>query len=163
MPEADVYDRLRSIIAQLSKPYATPDFEPHVTLIGQLTAPEDKLIAKTSQIAKIIKPYTIRLTTIDYLDEYFKCLFIRVEQTNEVMHAYKRAYEALSQISNQDYIPHLSLMYGNIDMNIKDAIIKTIGKNYNMSFPVYDLYLYSTGGEPKTWYRIAQFPLRGQV
>lgn len=87
MPTGSVYDRLVKIISQLSKKYSSPNFEPHVTLLAPIDEPGEEITSKTSQLVSLIQPYEIKLTTVDYLDEYFRCLFIRAEETKDVMGA----------------------------------------------------------------------------
>lgn len=36
MPYRKVYYKLKELISQLSKSHSSPDFEPHVTLIGEV-------------------------------------------------------------------------------------------------------------------------------
>ena len=97
MPSAGVYKKLAHLISQLSQRYSTPNFQPHVTLIGNLVGPEGDILSKASQVATLIRPYRIRLTRVGYLDEYFRCLFIRVEETEEVTNANLTAREIFNQ------------------------------------------------------------------
>jgi 2'-5' RNA ligase len=159
MPEDDVYSRLSSTIRQLSKPYGTPEFEPHVTVIGTLTGDQHTLIEKIDQLAATMQPFDTKLRDIDYLNEYFRCLFIRIEQSAAVMGANTKARTILDQSRSADYMPHLSLMYGDIDAVVKKAIIQTIGKDLHCTFPVTDIHLYATGGAPERWYKVKSFHL----
>ena len=154
MPEDEIYAKLNSTIRQLSKPYSTPEFEPHVTVIGTLTGDEQTLIEKMEDLAGIMTPFPIKLMDLDFLNEYFRCLFIRIEQTAAVMGANTRARTIFDQSRSADYMPHLSLMYGDIDTGVKKAIISTIGKDLRGTFPVNDLHLYSTRGAPEHWYKV---------
>lgn len=79
MPTGRVYSELTRLIFRLSREWSTDNFEPHVTLLGGLLDSEEAILSKTSQLAAWIRPYEIKLTTMDYLDEFFRCLFFRVE------------------------------------------------------------------------------------
>lgn len=159
MPSGDIYNRLAKTISQLNREYSTPNFEPHVTLIGRVVGSEEYILPKTSQLATLIRPYEIRLTAVDYLDEYFRCLFIRVEETEHVMDANLKARGIFNRQQDPKYMPHLSLMYGNFTPRIKEKIIAGIGREFNMKFEARSIHIFSTNGEPKDWYRVKELPL----
>lgn len=154
IPEDDVYSTLSSTIRQLSKPYGTPEFEPHVTVIGTLTGNQHTLIEKIDHLAATMQPFDIKLRDIDYLNEYFRCLFIRIEQSAAVMGANTKARTIFDQSRSADYMPHLSLMYGDIDTAVKKAIIQTIGRDLHCTFTVNDIHLYATSGAPEHWHKV---------
>jgi 2'-5' RNA ligase len=163
MPSGDVYNELAGLISRLSIEYSTPNFEPHVTLIGSLEGSEEDILSKTSQLATLIHPFNIKLTTVDYLDAHFTCLFIKVEKTNDMMKANWKAKEFFSPLRGRQYMPHLSLMYGDsitIPRASKKEIIAEIGKEFGMSFEVRSIHLFSTDGEPLDWYRVKEFTLK---
>ncbi len=159
MPKGEVKENLGNLIKELSIHYLTPAFESHVTLIGNLVGSKLDVLAKTESLSNLIKPYQINLTTIDFLPDYFRSLFIHVQQNPEVMNANKEARKIFNQEQDPLYQPHLSLMYGDLDQSIKKDIIKLIGNKRELSFLVDKLYLYSTDGELKNWYSIQSFPL----
>ncbi len=159
MPGGEVYHRLHTIIYQLSERYSTPVFEPHITLIGGLIETEQIMINKTSELATIIKPHSVKLTQVDSLEEFYRCLFIRVEETDEVMEAYSKVCEVFRQTDNTKYMPHLSLMYGNLTSEVKKEIIKQIGWKFTINFDVNSINLFSTHGLPKDWYRVKKVTL----
>ncbi len=158
MPSGDVYDKLTEIISRLSKMYSTPVFEPHITLIGGIEVSEEEIISKTSELASIIKPFEIRLDKMDMLDEYFKCLFVRIEPES-IMKANMKARKIFNRENDKKYMSHLSLMYGNLSAETKEKIIAEIGNIFNIVFEVKSIYIFSTKGEPKDWHRIKEISL----
>jgi len=156
MPSGEIYDKLAEIISQLSKKYSTPNFEPHLTLLGNLIGPEEDLISKTSKIAKQLKPFEIKLKRADYLDEYFKCLFIRAGKTKEVVEANNITREIFNLKPDPEYIPHLSLMYGDLSSKTKEGILADLGKEFDISFEVKSIHLFSTTGEVKDWSKVKE-------
>lgn len=164
MPMGDTSLKLAHIISQLSKNYSAPSFEPHVTLLNKIIGSEEEIIKKTAQAASILAPYEILLTRVGYLDEYFKCLFINVEKTTEVMNANAKAREVFHEYiidrhTTAEYMPHLSLLYGNFSSQIKEEIIKKIGKEWNLTFETASIHLFSTEGDVKDWHKLKEFPL----
>ncbi len=160
MPIGDVYNRLIKVISRLSKRYSSPNFEPHATLIGELIESEEDILSKTSQLSAVLRPFKIRLARVEYLDEYFRSLFIRVEETSDVIDANKKAREIFNRQSDPTYMPHLSLIYGIFTSKEKGKIIAEIGKEFNTNFEVESIHLFSTDGKPKDWYRVKEFTLK---
>lgn len=158
MPEGDCYNSLRSMIDRFSKQHSSPNFEPHITLIGQLSVPEEEVLAKTATLASLIKPFKIRLTKIDNQNYYFRALFVEVKKVTPILEANRQARELFARKEDPEYMPHLSLMYGDFPEKLKKKIIKDIGNNLAGEFAVKSIHLFKTGGEVKNWYRIKEFP-----
>ncbi len=158
MPSGPVRQELASVINALGREYATQLFPPHITLIGQLTAPEAELIERTAVLAKRLKPYDVQLGDVDYLDVFHRALFVHVQETEPVMSANRIAREVFGR-SDDKYMPHLSLLYGNFDPPAKESIIARIGRRMTHSFLVDRIYLHSTRGDTSTWYPCGEFIL----
>jgi 2'-5' RNA ligase len=160
MPYGDVRNHLAELISRLAVGSKTPVFEPHVTLLGSLIAPMSEVLSQTSELAKSIHPGVLKLTTVDFLDQFFRSVFIRVEKTQYIMDANSRARVIFNRLHDSDYLPHLSLVYGKIPMEEKKAMIaEEIGSDFNIVFEVRSLHLFSTYGEPKDWHRVEEFLL----
>lgn len=160
MPTGEVYNKLSKILSTLSKKYFSPNFEPHVTLIGELIGSEEEILSKTLYLAGNLRPFNIRLTRVEYLDVYFRSLFVRVEETDDVIDANKKARKIFNRPTDSEYMPHLSLLYGMFTVEEKEKIISCIRKEFNVNFEVKSIHLFSTDGEPKDWYRVKEFPLK---
>ncbi len=154
MPKGMVYNRLSEIISKISQEYKVPNFQPHVTLIGEIKG--DDLIAKTQLLASQIQSYTIKLKHPCILNEYFKSLFLKVEETEEVMRVNLKAQEIFNR--KEKYFPHLSLMYSNCPTIEKLNIISSMEKA-SLEFQVDSLHLFFTKGRPENWHEIEKFPL----
>ncbi len=162
MPFGEIASELSEVIGQLSHRYGTPVFPPHVTLIGSLIGDEKELSSQTQQLTARIRAFEIALTTIDYLDEYFQCLFIRAVETPALVEANQAARIILHREQDAAFMPHLSLMYGNFNVETKKRVVASLGREFSISFPVSSIHLFSTSGEPKDWYRVQEFELQGQ-
>ena len=159
-PSGNTYSELMNIISQLSKKYSSPIFEPHVTLIGGLADSEVNVISRTSKLANLLKPITIRLMRIGYLNEFFRCLFITVEESDSLMSANLTARKIFNRLQDPKFIPHLSLLYGIFNSSIKEEIIADIGKKFEMNFEIKSIRVVSTKNEPKDWYETKEFILK---
>ena len=155
MPKGTVYNSLLEIISEISQEYKVPNFQPHVTLIGELKGNEE-LITRTKLLASQIHPFTITLKNPCVLNEYFRSLFLKVEETEEVINANLKAQEIFNR--KEKYFPHLSLMYGSCSTMKKLNIISNL-KKINLEFQVNSLHLSSTKGHQEDWHEIKKFPL----
>jgi 2'-5' RNA ligase len=160
MPRDDVYERLAQTIHKLSVRYAAPEFAPHVTLLGGIVTPRHEAVRKTAALATLIRPIAIRLGAIDYLDEYFRCLFVRATLTQPLLEAHRVAQEVFGFRRQGPFMPHLSLLYGNLSRSLKAEAMAGVGPRVDLEFKVRSLHLYSTRGEPRGWRCVGRFGLR---
>jgi len=162
MPPKDKNRRLKRHILDLSKRFASPAFEPHVTLLGRLEGTELELRSNASILASRLTPVVIQLEEVGYLNEYFRCLFIRVARSRSLLEAYERAVETFGADEQLKFMPHLSLVYADLNKDAKLRAIQDIGASFNCRFLVRSIHLYSTTGSPENWYSTGQFALGKQ-
>lgn len=155
MPEGQTALRLQKLIARLSHEYSTPRFEPHVTLIGECDMSETAVLAKTKELASKIQPFDIRLNRIEYLDRYFQCVFIKAEKTHHLMKTRACAWALFGKKKDEKYMPHLSLIYGNLPPQVKQSIVQAAGDTLELQFRVEKICLYHTAGSPEQWYCVS--------
>jgi len=160
MPSGEVRQRLAETILDLSRQYATPAFEPHVTLAGGIVGPPQEVASKMQDLARRISPFTVRLTTVDGLDEYFRCLFVRVAKTYPIMSANEAAREVFHLAPQPAFMPHLSLLYGDLPASVKQRVIASLARPFELEFKARSLHLYLIKGAPPAWRCVARFGLR---
>ena len=136
MPTGEVRQRLAGKILELSREYAGPVFEPHVTLASGIVGPAREIATKMADLARRITPFTVRLTEVDFLDEYFRCLFVRVAMTHPIMKANKAARAVFGLEKQPAFMPHLSLLYGNMPSSVKEKIATSLGRRFELEFKV---------------------------
>lgn len=154
-PKGEVRRRLAGAILDLSRKYATPAFEPHVTLAGGIEGPAREVASKLRELARRIPPFTARLTSVDGLDEYFRCLFVRVDQTHPILSANEAAREVFHLPKAPHFMPHLSLLYGSLPCSVKGRIVASLARQFELEFKVNSLHLYLIKGRPTAWRRVA--------
>ena len=148
MPGGSVYNNFETIIKDLAKKYNAPTFKPHITLIGSIT--DTDIFEKTELLSKKIKPFTIKIVKASYMFDYFRCVLALAEESPEIMGAANFAIEIFTDYNKRDYIPHLSLMYGDFSEQIKQKIVKELG-NINMELEVKDIKVVTSGNVPENW------------
>lgn len=160
MPTGAVGRKFSQLILQLAEHYSSPKFPPHVTLIGSIEAYEEEIIRKAQELASLIHPSLIQLTTIASTDSYYRALFVKVEPSTEVLSAYQQARRLFPDNQKTGYMPHLSLLYGDFSVETKKEIIKKTGESFTEEFEADTLHLYLTEGAASDWQRIRTFPLQ---
>jgi 2'-5' RNA ligase len=158
-PTGEVRHRLAGTIFDLSREYAAPTFEPHVTLAGGIVGSAREVASKMTDLARRIPPFTVRLTKVDFLDEYFRCLFVRVATTHPIMKANKVARAVFSLEKQPPFMPHLSLLYADLPSGVKERIVASVGRRFELEFKVSGLHLVLIKGEPAAWRRVARVGL----
>jgi|SRR5581483_2642125 len=159
MPPAGARERLRALIERLSKKFRTPSFEPHVTLTGT-SRPLDEVRAPLERYARTLAPVPLAFTDIGYSAEYFRCLYLRAAKNAALLDAYRRACAALGT-PEDDFMPHLSLVYGKLAPAAKQGIIAELGRDWDAAFIAARVALYLPAGRPENWRCVADFALRG--
>lgn len=151
VPGEPLFSRLAAQIARLSRKLATPLFEPHITLLGGITLPEEEVIARSVSLAGALKPFQIELGKIGYLDEYFRCLFIRAVPADSILNAHQAAQEIFRQQGGPPYEPHISLIYGKLGIETKKEIAAGFASLAGQTFEVESLAVYRVRGAPSEW------------
>src|SRR3989344_7121569 len=149
--EEDIFKKLSNIVSTLSEEHGSPNFLPHVTLIGGIIGTGSDILEKTKTLASLINPYEVSLGDIGHSDEYFKSLFVHIEETPFVIDANKKAQDIFC--INKIYKPHLSLFYGDLNQEEKDLMFKKIlhADFKSIHFRVEELHLYHTNGVVDEW------------
>lgn len=161
IPKGKAYGELKKLIDVLSHIYSTPSFEPHITVLGRLTGSELELFSKGTQLGSTIRPFHASLRKIEHLDEYFRCLFIRLERSEKLIDLHNKAKIIFDIRGREYYMPHISLMYGNLDPSLKEKIISERGNSFPDTLDIKHIQLVSASVEtdPAEWRVIKEFPL----
>jgi hypothetical protein len=128
-----------------------------ITLLGAIVAPRREVLAGSAALAARLRPFMLRLEEIDYLDEYFRSLFVRVAPSRPLLRAYAEATVIFGCHDQRPFMPHLSLLYGDFSPRLKEVAKSEWGPRLDLSFKARSLYVYSTYGEPERWRRIARY------
>ena len=148
MPEGSVYNKFETFIKDIAKKYNAPTFKPHVTLIGGIT--DKDVFEKSELLSKKIKPFTIKIVKASFMFDYYRCVLALAEKNPEIMNAAKNAREIFTEYNKREYIPHLSLLYGEFSEEIKQKIVKELG-DIIAKFEVRDIKLVTGGNVPEKW------------
>ena len=169
-PPAFLAVRLNALIDALSVQYGGPRFSAHVTLLGGISGDAEDLLRALGSLASALSPFEIRLSEIGREDFFFRCLYLLAEPLGPLADARGRAEEAFvrfrasgSSLERPErFVPHMSILYGDIDNSSKEDIIQSIGGAVTANFTVEGLSLYRVDGDVPEWKRVGDvFPLTG--
>ncbi len=118
VPDNGIKIQLYKKIQLLASKFDAPLFDPHITLLGGFLGDKKTLLNKTKIISKKIKPFKIFFEDVAYLNEFFRSLFLRVNNSPHLNSA-KNKFSTKLKWEEKDYVPHLSLIYGNYSIEQK--------------------------------------------
>jgi len=159
MPRGPVHEDLTRVIRDVGARSHGPVFEPHVTLVPGVEGDVDRILLATARLAARTAPFEIRLESLGWRDEYFRCLFVEVRQDPELMVLARSAREMLGLPPEPSYFPHLSLLYADLDASSKPETARLVPPR-PAGFPVRAIHVYETRGPVSSWERLASFGLR---
>ena len=160
IPTGEPFARLAGTIRRLAREHGGPVFEPHVTLLGGMVGEAEAMANEAARLAAVTKPIDLRLRGIGFRAEFFRCLFLRVAKTEELTSAHERAAEIFPPRRKSPYVPHLSLIYADLEEGTKRRIAADLGETLETSFTVSSIHLVSLEGQPDTWRPVREFDLR---
>lgn len=149
-----------ALIRRLSERFGTPAFEPHLTLSGTTAEHDTDVVERADRFARSQTPIPVLLADIGYADDYFRCLYLRAMPDPTLQSAQRRAAAALGSAAG-DFMPHLSLVYGQLTAADKERLVVELGRVWDISFTVDRLAVYAVDGGPEEWRRVTESVLRG--
>lgn len=160
LPEERINKKYQEIISGIASSYHTEEFKPHVTLIKNLELKEKDVLSFTNELTKWLKPIKTKLMEFECSDRKYKSLYITVLKTQELLKAHNKANQIFGH-KEESFMPHLSIVYGELPLNDKSNIIKNL-KPLNKEFFMLDkLVVYDVTEEnADLWKEIGSFDLK---
>lgn len=158
LPAGEEYNRFETLIIKLAEEYGAPLFAPHVTVLGQASPDEEAALKLVEKLVSNQQPFSVSLNKVDYQEYFFRALYVLAEKTEPLVKLHEKAKQFFGKKNEAEYMPHLSLLYGDFKPEIKEKIIKEIGREQPSVFEVKSLHLFRTEGEADEWYSVAEFP-----
>ena len=173
--------RLQSLIRILARRHGTPDFAPHVTLLGGIRMPRREAIRKTARLAMELPPLRLEARRIVVGRTYFRALFLDLSGGTRLAAARRSARRAFGETAKRGrFRPHLSLRYGPAEVRAgahrRDAAraadargaetlaeAAALVKRLDRSFEVRRLLLVRTGANPLRWRVLSAARLGGRI
>lgn len=140
-----------------------------MTLLGGIELSKSRVLSVTSQLASSLKPFSVVLDRVSSGSIFHQCVYILCNETAELMEtgaAARLAFEV-----DSIYMPHLSLLYSDVDPTTRLDVMeeeqhRLFGdgpeKLEETAFMVDAIQVWYTPGEDKSlesWHCVAEFPL----
>ncbi|XP_051116679.1 cyclic phosphodiesterase-like [Andrographis paniculata] len=167
LPPEELTPRLKRLMDGLRSEFGGPQFEPHVTIVGAIRLTESEAREKLRTACEALKAYTATVDRVATGTFFYQCVFLLLHPTPQVVEASAHCCSHFGYKSSSPYMPHLSLLYGDLSNEVKKtaqekayALDESIG---NLSFPVSRLALYRTDTEDKScqsWEKVSECELK---
>jgi 2'-5' RNA ligase len=159
IPDGEARQQLQQLITDLSNRHGTPAFEPHITLLSGIMGDEAAVVAQSAEFAANTAPIVAAIRNVEYLEEFFRCLFFSTDQSASLLEARRQAETLFEHTNIQPFIPHVSFLYGSMPVFEKEAISEQLRHKFLMSLRMPTLRLVRTQRTPEYWETIAEFEL----
>lgn len=153
-PPPDVKERLKSLMLSLRSEFGGPTFDPHITVVGELRLRRNDAIARLHSAAATIKPYTARISSVGHGALFYQCVYLLIDPSPEVTETSYHCCGHFGYKSATPYMPHLSLIYGDLEDGEKVRARKRAEEIdsdiYGLTFEISSLALCKTDTRDKT-------------
>ncbi|KAK1275387.1 Cyclic phosphodiesterase [Acorus gramineus] len=163
-PEGEVRDRLRRLMEGLRSDNGGPAFEPHVTVVGAIRLRRGDAVGRFRKACEGMRPYIAQVESVSRGGFFFQCVYLLLHPSPEVIEASVHCCSHFGYESSTPYMPHLSLLYGELtDEEKQKAIerVKVLDQSIcELRFQVSTLALYRTDTEDKTlqsWEKVTEY------
>jgi len=160
MPEGIVYARAYAIIKHLHKRFDSPKFEPHITLLSGIEMSEDNAIWHAEKLNDEINSIPIRLTKPAYGNDYYHCFFLNADLSQPLVSARQKALSLFETPDSTPFEPHMSLLYGDIDLPVKKSLVEEYGHLQRWEFIVDHIDLVRTGDDIEEWDKVGSYSIK---
>jgi 2'-5' RNA ligase len=158
-PSGSDFRQLLALVNSIGHKYGTPLFKPHITLLSGLLGSEEELESRVSQLSSQFSAFTVHCSNMDWSDDYFRCLYIKVKKEPALVALHEQARKLIPNKKKGDFEPHISLMYGKLAHKAKQELAIKLEKEYPEHLLIDSLSLYQCSGPPESWHRVKESPL----
>ncbi|KAL7129800.1 hypothetical protein ABFS83_13G092000 [Erythranthe nasuta] len=167
LPPEELTPRLKKLMDGLRSEFGGPQFEPHVTVVGAVNLTESEAREKFNHACEGLKAYNAAVEKVATGTFFYQCVLLLLHPTPQVLEAGAHCWDHFGYKSSTPYMPHLSLLYG----DLTDEVKKTAqDKAYlldesidGLNFQISRLALYKTDTEDKScksWEKVAEYQLK---
>ncbi|KAK8970552.1 Cyclic phosphodiesterase [Platanthera guangdongensis] len=154
IPPPDVNRRFKSLMFSLRSEFGGPAFDPHITVVGDLRLHRNDAIAFLHSSAASINPFTARISAVSHGAVFYQCVYLLLDPSPQVKEISSHCCSHFGYKSSTPYMPHLSLIYGDLGEEEKERASKRaeeIDAGINgLTFEISSLALYRTDTRDKT-------------
>ena len=157
VPEGGERRRLAELIRALARRFGAPVFDPHVTVLAGVPGPAADVVARARDAVGGRGPLRLTFAGPVAGDTYFRCLYLPVEPSPELLARRAAAAEAFGRGDEPPFVPHLSLLYASPPA---PPIADELRGAFPDGFDAASIDVYSTEGNVASWHRVGRLPVR---
>ena len=116
----------RKIISTLSKRLKSPPFEPHCTIYGRLDIQLSDLENIVSKIVNDSNQFSSSVQKLTTGKSYYKSLYVKLENNTSLNKVNSSCKNHFINSKNYRFDPHISLAYGQFDLEQIHRVTKRI-------------------------------------
>lgn len=140
---------VRGLITRLSSELGTQAFFPHVTLIGGLSGDGEQVAEDLRDLSKLHTAFDAEIAGIDMTSQFFTAFFLRLKAHPDLDALYRQAqnFGSGSMYPPENFMPHISLAYGQIDQEIKRSLQARLEDEFSQRSVRFDRLAYAYSGK----------------
>ena len=151
LPSPTLFGKLEQQIEQFALEFQAPLFLPHLTLASKIKGEKTVLLDHCKKLASKVMPLETMVEGIGMEDEYFRCLYFRMNCDLAILQAQKTAIEFFDLKPTTTFNPHLSLLYGHFSEEQKRLAIQRNIIQFPFTISFDRLCLVNTQQEVENW------------
>ncbi len=127
---------LEKLQSEVNNKFKGPSFEVHMTLLGPFAVMDEHRINKIESICRTLKPIKVIPKCYDFDDKFFMAFYVKLKQTQPLLDFRSKFFDLDPILKKSDYLPHISLTYGNFSSRKKETFINQLvqlKKNFLLS------------------------------
>ena len=147
----------QNVIQSLSERFGTSVFEPHITLHPFIEWNETIEKRFVEEFSNQI-PMNLLLSDLNTSYSFYQCLYLKAEKQpflNQLWHSTVDFFK----IENDDYMPHLSLLYGDFDKKVIQSLIQSYKTSLDGEVIFNQIKIVKTGHDIEQWKTIKAIQL----
>lgn len=157
IPPEPTYCYLQEKIEKLASEYGSPVFEPHLTLLSGINEDLQTVVEKVTTIANRQQPLPLSFGPVSFSTTYFQSVLVRVNSTAPLLQLHLDIVKTFN-VDLGVFMPHMSLVYGNFPMSLREQIAEKIEIN-PPAFVAKELVIMSAESDPNEWKKLATIQL----
>ncbi len=153
-------DELTKIISTLAHRYRTTPFPPHITLLPSITLNPENIKQVCNKIIEQHYSLEITLTDIGFSEHYYRNLYILAHLDEKLSGLYQQSKKLFNIEVNETYMPHVSLIYGELSRTQQQSLQKELANSYPKKIICDRIDIYDSTEKESQWHLIKSFNLR---
>ena len=150
-------DYLIEIQNQVQKELRGPKFTIHLTLAGPFDEITQSSIDGIGAYCTQNSPIEVKIIKYDYKEKFFQAFFIAVSQSKKLNGLRNAMFKINHQKPTPQYLPHISLAYGDYKKTVKEKLITSLPSLKN-SIVIDKVSIIDIGENMNLWKASQYFP-----